>query len=209
MKKLLIIALLFLCFVSQVKAQSIREFTANATCVGSENKSTSFDYSLGYSYREYDSTLIISGSLGQENCGIEHHFTARVDSNKVELSEIIVDTLVATCSCLHQIELEIDSFYYEEFTVEFDGYFLAGIPRERISENVRVYPNPTAGKIKLDLLDISIPVEVSILDISGRVVESMETSGQRLLEIDLGKYKAGVYLVKINQLNFNKIVIRN
>lgn len=108
----------------QTYAQDNREVTAYSSCNGSGLKSATSDYNLGYSYRETDSTLIISGYLGHENCGIEHIFTAKIDSNKVELSEVIIDTLLATCTCSKTIKIEIDSFFYDQFTVEFDGDFL-------------------------------------------------------------------------------------
>jgi len=208
-KVAILVHLILVCIVLHTNAQDNRELTAYSSCNGSGLKSTTSDYNLGYSYRDSDSTLIISGYLGYENCGIEHIFTAKIDSNKVELSEVIIDTLLATCTCSKMIKIEVDSFYYNHFTVEFNGDFLTGIP-SIIQKNIfRIYPNPTADNIKIDLTDKSISTAIEIIDTYGRIIKSTRTNGQNSIEFDLSNYMPGLYLIRMKDLNITRLLIKN
>jgi len=200
---------ILLSIVYQMSAQNIRELTAYSFCNGSGLKSSASDYNLGYSYRETDSTLIISGYLGYENCGIEHIFTAKVDSNKVELTEVIIDTLLTTCTCSKKIKIEIDSFYYNQFTVEFNGDILTDITTKMEKSRFSVYPNPTSGIVKINLSDFSKLSEVEIIDSYGRVVETKQTNEQNYVEFDLSNYMSGLYLIRMKEINVTRFLIRN
>jgi hypothetical protein len=153
--------------------------------------------------------LIISGDLGSENCGIEHIFTASIDSNKVELSEVIIDTLLATCNCFKVINIEIDSFCYDQFTVVFNGEFLTGISSFKHTETLSIYPNPTNDVIKVNLTDISKSTEIELFDCHGRIIKSINTNGQSYIEFDLSNYRSGIYLVRIKELNLSRLLIKN
>ncbi len=208
-KIIILTPLILISIVCQIKAQELRELTASSSCNGSGLKSAMSDYNIGYSYRDADSTLIISGYLGYENCGIEHVFTAQLDSNKVVLSEVIIDTLLATCTCSKMIKMEIDSFYYDQFTVEFNGSFLTDIPSIKQENNFRIYPNPTNGIIKVDFTDLSMSTEIDLIDSYGRIIKSNEMNGQNAVEFDLSNYVSGLYLIRINELNLTRLLIKN
>lgn len=205
-----ILALIILLSIEyQTNAQNIRELTAYSSCNGSGYKSATSDYNLGYTFQESNSTLIISGYLGNENCGIMHIFSVMIDSNKVELSEEIIDTLLMTCTCSKRIRIEIDSFYYDQFSVEFNGDFLTDIPSIKQKQSFNIYPNPTNGIIKVDLNDLSKSMEIEIIDSYGRIIKSNQTKGQNSVEIDLSNYMSGLYLIRIADLNLTRLFIKN
>lgn len=63
-KVIIVIHFILLSIVYQINAQGVREVTGNSSCNGPGVKSATSDYNLGYSYRNPDSTLTISGNLG-------------------------------------------------------------------------------------------------------------------------------------------------
>ncbi len=67
-------------------------------------------------------------------------------------------------------------------------------------EKVVLYPNPTNGVITLENLDTAHLNMYSILDMTGRVMQSgildKEASS---LQIDLGNLRSGIYLIQVNQ----------
>jgi hypothetical protein len=203
-----IVLIMLFSIVCQIDAQVNRELIAFSACNGSGFKSSASDYSLGYTYRATDSTLIISGYLGYENCGIEHIFTANIDSNKVILSEVVVDTLLATCTCSKTIKIEIDSFYFDQFTVEFDGELLTGIPFIKQVNRFRVYPNPTNGVVNVELAESSISADIEIMDFYGRTIQSKQLKGQNLIEVDLSHCASGVYLIRIREFNVTRLLVK-
>ncbi len=208
--KVLIIAhLVLLCIVCQINAQNTRELTDYSSCNGVGLKSATTDYRLGYSYRSVDSTLIITGYLGYENCGIEHIFTTKIDSNEVVLSEIIIDTLLATCTCSKKIKIEIDSFCFDQYTVEFNGNLLTDIPSIEQKNSFNIYPNPTNGITRVELTDLTKSTVIDLIDCDGRPIKSIQTKGQNFIEFDLTNYPSGLYVIRIKELFLTRLLIKN
>jgi hypothetical protein len=195
--------------VCKLNAQDLRELTFYAYCNGTMFKSVNADQNIGYSFRDFDSTLVISGSIGSENCGIQHIFNARIDSNKVVLTETIIDTLLATCTCWKIIKIEIDSFFYDEFTVELNGELLLSIPSITQINDLRIFPNPTNEIIRIDLSNYYHSSEIELLDCSGRIIKTKKINGQSSIYFDLSDYKTGLYMINIRDSNMSKLVIKD
>jgi hypothetical protein len=68
------------------------------------------------------------------------------------------------------------------------------------------YPNPTNGNFSVDMGSVSEHIQVSITDISGRLVESKTLSQSQVIDFSFDQ-PAGVYLIFI-QSNDQKAVIR-
>ena len=64
--------------------------------------------------------------------------------------------------------------------------------------NISVYPNPTTGKLFIDLAQ---PIEsnIRITDISGREVLSIPANNRKNISIDLSTLNSGHYLVIIGK----------
>ncbi len=89
----------------------------------------------------------------------------------------------------------------ENNTSEFSPTYGIGgfVSKENISVNdFCIYPNPTNGKIKIELQSGQSSI-VEIFDINGRRLQIMDVNGNST--IDLSNYKAGTYIVRANGRN--------
>ncbi len=94
----------------------------------------------------------------------------------------------------------------ENNTSEFSPTYGIGgfVSKENISsDDFCIYPNPTDGKIKIDLLSGQSSI-VEIFDINGRRCEIITVSGST--EFDISNYSAGTYIVRAN--GRNKVVVK-
>lgn len=75
---------------------------------------------------------------------------------------------------------------------------------------VQVYPNPTSGKITIELLKPNeFPASVKITSPFGKMLESLEIPAEtEKLELDLSHFSQGVYLVCIKQKGYREQVHR-
>lgn len=68
---------------------------------------------------------------------------------------------------------------------------------------IRYYPNPSSGRFTIDMeLADSAPIEVSIVDLSGKVIHEEEVrtfDGKYTREFDLSEKPAGIYLLQVVQ----------
>lgn len=65
-------------------------------------------------------------------------------------------------------------------------------------QNVSLFPNPNRGQFQLARMDASTNVEVSILDLQGKVLTVAKwNEGDESLSVDLGNFANGVYMVRL------------
>lgn len=69
-----------------------------------------------------------------------------------------------------------------------------------------VFPNPGRGNGKISITDISGPTEVSIIDMSGRVIKTETLENKN--SIDLTNVQSGIYQIKIKPKSENVFVTR-
>lgn len=74
-----------------------------------------------------------------------------------------------------------------------------GVPVNTIqsSENITIYPNPTAGILSVDLGRIPTEAHVQIISIHGQILTSTSVSGEQYLNLSLKEYPSGLYLVSV------------
>jgi hypothetical protein len=75
---------------------------------------------------------------------------------------------------------------------------------------VRVYPNPVKDKLYIES-EISGRTEISVLDLSGRIIDSGIFSGQTdRIEIDFTKFKSGSYIIqgRSDERTFNHLIVK-
>jgi hypothetical protein len=66
-------------------------------------------------------------------------------------------------------------------------------------QNVSLFPNPTRGQFNLARMDAASEVEVSVLDLQGKVLTvATWNAGAESLGIDLGNFANGVYMVRLS-----------
>lgn len=79
----------------------------------------------------------------------------------------------------------------------FDVSSIVTSKQELNDENkVEIYPNPTNKKVNIKLVD-NIIYNVDVLDYQGKLVYQNK-SAQKVLDVDLGNFTKGIYLVKIS-----------
>ncbi len=71
-----------------------------------------------------------------------------------------------------------------------------GLPENSFGDQLTVYPNPTAGNVHVDLGAVYQSAEVTITDLSGRVIYSDKYKHAQKIEMKL-KEPAGTYLMTI------------
>ena len=81
-----------------------------------------------------------------------------------------------------------------------------GIEENLIDKAINLYPNPAASSIFLDLSDVTQPVNISIMDLSGRVINSISNQASGNIEnIDISALKEGLYFMIIEDGTSKKI----
>lgn len=71
---------------------------------------------------------------------------------------------------------------------------------EAIEQVTTLYPNPTTGRFKITFTQALQNATVVLTDVSGRVIEQSQKSGT-VIELDLSKAAAGMYLVQVKDRN--------
>ena len=65
-------------------------------------------------------------------------------------------------------------------------------------QNVSLFQNPTRGQFNLARMDAASEVEVSVLDLQGKVLTvATWNAGSESLGIDLSNFANGVYMVRL------------
>ncbi|MEA1873436.1 MAG: T9SS type A sorting domain-containing protein [Bacteroidota bacterium] len=110
--------------------------------------------------------------------------------------------------------MEIDGATGQEFFPDVDGnyavrislndcektsecYEIFGLFTESsIADGLKVYPNPTDGLVKISLPEIKSTIQVSVYDITGRLVQHFSAQNTDYIEFTIDAPKA-VYLIKL------------
>ncbi len=71
---------------------------------------------------------------------------------------------------------------------------------ENLNRNFKIYPNPSNGKVYLDMLNVSNPIEIIIMDVNGKVVTNAIVKS-KTIKLDLAHLKNGIYFVKVKTNN--------
>jgi len=65
------------------------------------------------------------------------------------------------------------------------------------SLGISIYPNPTSGKVKLELTTVSPELRAKIHDVNGKLVLLINSFDSDIQTIDLSKYSDGIYTISI------------
>ncbi|NOQ26233.1 MAG: T9SS type A sorting domain-containing protein [Bacteroidales bacterium] len=80
----------------------------------------------------------------------------------------------------------------------------SGIENLPTDNEILVYPNPTTGNMKIDLINYELDVKsIVITDLSGRLIHNQNVK-RELVDLDLSSYKKGMYIL-IMQTDTNQI----
>jgi len=67
---------------------------------------------------------------------------------------------------------------------------------ERINNLFSIYPNPTTGKFIIDIKNQQLIKNISVIDITGKVVKQIDNSKIQNIEIDLSNNAKGLYFIQ-------------
>jgi hypothetical protein len=72
-------------------------------------------------------------------------------------------------------------------------------------DNLKVYPNPNSGNFTVDIGQVTDKVDVTVLDLQGRIVLRKEFTQTQLFQMNLND-SAGIYIVSIASEHGNSLV---
>lgn len=77
--------------------------------------------------------------------------------------------------------------------------FVAGMVSlvDPASNGLSLYPNPTSGLLRIDGFDADIRI-IRVFDMAGKLLQTIENSGNTQVDIDLSSFADGVYFININ-----------
>ncbi len=81
------------------------------------------------------------------------------------------------------------------FRMDLDENSKKSVSFSAASEGINIYPNPTSGLVKVSLPYSDAGHQVSLFDISGKVIDSKISNSN--IELDLSNYSTGVYFLQI------------
>ena len=79
------------------------------------------------------------------------------------------------------------------------SFVVVSIEENKLKKQVKIYPNPNNGIFTLDLSQKEQSSEIYIYNLSGKLVQQVNTSNNNV--IDINKQPSGIYFVKVVQQN--------
>ena len=102
-----------------------------------------------------------------------------------------------------------ESFSFTDDTpVTIRGTFVhyeVGISTVETSVKMSLYPNPATSNAQLNIQGVEGMVELSLIDMSGRVISTSKVNAETTTNIDLNGLAKGAYFVRITNSNMTKV----
>lgn len=84
---------------------------------------------------------------------------------------------------------------------------LTSIEKTHDSIQINSFPNPAGDKVRIELLNINLPVKLSLFDLNGKLMMTKENSFERNeIELNLATLPKGIYFFRMNDSLYNKLV---
>lgn len=166
----------------------------------------------------FDSVYTIPAGVQGEWFGIDLQTPFNYDSSKTLIVEIkfynSTETAFGTLGNNNTIQKLISadtaaiaetgfgSSTWQDFG--FDYTVTTGNKNINTSNDLMVYPNPTAGLLTINNLDLKNEFTISIFDIYGKLIFIKYSSTPKTIEnVDMSTFDQGIYIVKIQSLKQN------
>jgi hypothetical protein len=82
------------------------------------------------------------------------------------------------------------------------GTGITGITESSFASSIRLFPNPASGHLTIALGDSNKKVEVTISDITGKLIYSAVEREAQIIEISTNDFESGIYIVQIKAGDF-------
>jgi hypothetical protein len=81
----------------------------------------------------------------------------------------------------------------------FRSFYSVSVPVNELAENpdLRISPNPTNSRFTIHTLDEQSRSKITVMNLSGQVVKSIDSVNQESITIDLSNYPDGLYTVNL------------
>lgn len=103
--------------------------------------------------------------------------------------------------------------YYRIQQIDFDGIFSYAGPLLSVDfgsiypSELKIYPNPVKDKLFADLKGYERKsIGIAVYDMEGQQIESFNSSGEQVMQLDFSNVKCGIYLLKLKDLETNKVI---
>jgi hypothetical protein len=77
-----------------------------------------------------------------------------------------------------------------------------GINEKSFASTINLFPNPATSHVTIDLGNNNQKVDVTITDVTGRIIYSTTASETQKIEVSTQGFKAGIYVVQILSADF-------
>jgi hypothetical protein len=81
-----------------------------------------------------------------------------------------------------------------------------GIEEISFGTAIKLYPNPTTGNVNINFDKVLNGGSIFITDMTGKQVYSLDNLTNQVLNIDINHFSKGVYFVKIQNNNAQKVI---
>lgn len=118
--------------------------------------------------------------------------------NLVEDRDYCIAIVESSCESPRYLTTNIDCFANTVTNLE-----------ATLRRNFKAYPNPSDSEVKIDLSGIHQDIEISLIDIQGRILEQKTLSQSKIIIYNVSKYNKGLYFIKaqVEDAEFTKKLI--
>jgi hypothetical protein len=159
--------------------------------------SNGIDYTSSFFSSSYEcNSACLQDTVVMLNC---------IDSNLVDLQVFCGGALDPVCGC-DSVTYQnwCRAIYYHGITSYYQGACVTSKVPELNGRTVAVFPNPSTGLFHIDHLPKNS--KISCVDLLGKAVFQM-TSNQKSLDLELGFLPKGCYLLTVNGILVEKLLI--
>ncbi|MBP9601836.1 MAG: T9SS type A sorting domain-containing protein [Lutibacter sp.] len=124
-------------------------------------------------------------------------------SSGLDISKSIILTYASLNKGVNDVIYDNDNLPAQPFynlNVNLDSSL--SIKGSKVLEGVSVYPNPTSDRVKL-LLNNLEKATISLFSLEGVLLQTMNVTNTKNVNIDLSNYAEGMYLIKVEQVDKN------
>ena len=82
------------------------------------------------------------------------------------------------------------------------GSVTTGISENSIASSINLFPNPAKNHLTIDLGSNNKKVELTIADITGKVIYTTTANETNMIEVNTSEFAAGIYIVRIQASGF-------
>ena len=126
-------------------------------------------YSSAWTYQWFKNSILINGATSDSiTVSQTGDYTVNANDGICDYTSSIVDVLVVTCT---------------------------GIAEVSGDKNYHAYPNPTSGKITFEWNRNVVVNQISLKDVAGRTIKTINNISGQKQEIDLSTLQSGIYFI--------------